>query len=120
MKDAKVHGDRLEISFFWGEGLHIEPQDFTQYNGFPVSKIDPALLPPVLGGVGGLLVQADGTPLKEADCTVEGEMLVIRSDAIPKAREFRIFFAETAFCQVNLFNTAGIPALPFEKILVRN
>lgn len=120
MKDVSVQGDRLQISFYWGDSLHIAAQDFSKYNGFPVSRIDPVLLPPVLGGIGGLLVEADGTPLQEAKCTVEGEMLVIQSDAISRAGRIRICFAETAFHQVNLFNAAGIPALPFERVLVRN
>lgn len=59
-------------------------------------------------------------PLQEAKCTLEGEMLVIQSDAISRAGRIRICFAETAFHQVNLFNAAGIPALPFERVLVRN
>ena len=65
-------------------------------------------------------MEADGTPLQEAKCTVEGEMLMIQSDAISRAGRIRICFAETAFHQVNLFNAAGIPALPFERVLVRN
>ena len=52
MKDVSVQGDRLQISFYWGDGLHIAAQDFSKYNGFPVSRIDPVLLPPVLGGIG--------------------------------------------------------------------
>ena len=92
MKDVSVQGDRLQISFYWGDGLHIAAQDFSKYNGFPVSRIDPVLLPPVLGGIGGLLVEADGTPLQEAKCTVEGEMLVIQSDAISRAGRIRICF----------------------------
>lgn len=71
------------------------------------------LLPPVLGGVGGLRVLADGTAVEDAACTVEDGELVIRCPAFASVAQVCIEFAQTPFYQVNVFNRAGIPVKPF-------
>lgn len=111
--DVIRDGDALRISFRYCEGLVLHPDSFEYYNGFPVEEIPPAFLPPVLSGVNGLRVLADGEEISDAECSVSFASLVIRSDCFRHAERIRIEFAQTAFYQVNLLNAAGIPAKPF-------
>lgn len=110
---AEREGDTVRIHFQNGAGLHLIPKDFTAYNGFPVGEIEPSLLPPVLGGVGGLRVLAGEATVRDAVCSVEADALVIRSPAFRNAAEVQIEFAQTPFYQVNILNEAGIPVKPF-------
>ena len=111
--DVIRDGDTLRISFLGCEGLAIRPESFDNYNGFPLEDIPGNLLPPVLGGVNGLRVIADGEGLADAECSVSYASLLIRSAALRNAQTVRVEFAQTGFYQVNLFNGAGIPAKPF-------
>ena len=108
--------DTLRVYYANADGLYLRPENFSSYNGFSLDVIDPALRPPVLGGVGGLYVLADGNPLAEAYCAVEKDTLVIRSEALTAAEQVTVEFAQTPFYQVNLFNRSDIPALPFRLI----
>ena len=110
---AEREADAVRIRFENGTGLHLVPRDFTSYNGFAAEEIEPSLLPPVLGGVGGLCVLAGGAAVEDAGCSVEADALVIRSPAFRNAAEIRIEFAQTPFYQVNLLNGAEIPVKPF-------
>lgn len=108
--------DILRVCFANAYGLYLRPEGFNNYNGFSLDVIEPALRPPVLGGVGGLCVLTDGSPLAEAHCAVEKNTLVIRSEALTAAERVTVEFAQTPFYQVNLFNRSDIPALPFRLI----
>ena len=108
--------DILRVCFVNADGLYLRSEDFSSYNGFPLDVIEPALRPPVLGGVGGLCVLTDGSPLAEAYCAVEKDTLVIRSETLTTAEQVTVEFAQTPFYQVNLFNRSDIPALPFRLI----
>ena len=108
--------DTLRVCFANAGGLYLRPEDFNSYNGFSLDVIESALRPPVLGGVGGLRVLADGNPLAEAHCAVEKDTLVVRSEALTTAEQVTVEFAQTPFYQVNLFNRSDIPALPFRLI----
>ncbi|MGN0998460.1 MAG: sialate O-acetylesterase [Faecousia sp.] len=114
---AERSGDTVRVTFRWGEGLYIVSGDFTQYNGFPVETIEPALLPPILGGVNGLQVLTDGKVLPDAVCTAEGTHLSITAPALAKAQRIEVKFAQTGFYQVNLYNAADLPAEPFELVI---
>lgn len=106
-------GDAAAIVFANGEGLSIRPEPDTGYNGFAAEEIPAEFLPPVLGGVNGLAVWADGVPLQDAVCRTDGDRLLIRAPELSGAKTVAVQFAETAFYRVNLYNRAGIPAKPF-------
>lgn len=103
----------VSVSFVAGEGLTLCAEPFDQYNGFSVQEIPNNILPPVLGGVNGLYVTADGEALTEASCETERDSLLIRAPKLENATAIRVEFAQTGFYKVNLFNAAGIPAKPF-------
>lgn len=115
-----VQGDELHVSFLHGEGLRIYPADFSSYNGFPLEMIPRSLRPPVTGSVNGLQVIVDGLPLSEAECETNGNRLVIRAPGIAAAHQLRVELAQTAFYQVNLYNGAGLPAVPFSVVTAGN
>lgn len=115
--EAERTGDMLSIRFSSGDGLYLAARDFDSYNGFELSDIYTDLIPPVLGGVCGLEVTADGRKISEAECSVEHDRLQIRSDELRNARSVQIRFAQTPFYQVNLYNSEENPALPFELII---
>ena len=108
--------DILRVYFANANGLYLRSEDFNSYNGFSLDVIDPALRPPVLGGVGGLCVLADGELLSNAHCTAEKDALVIQSEALVNADQVTVEFAQTSFYQVNLFSDSDIPVLPFRLI----
>lgn len=110
---AEKEGDTLAIRFTNGRGLHIKDVDFSSYNGFACKDIDEKLLPPILSGVNGLKVLADGKILVKAVCRTEENRLLIRADELQDAKELCVEFAQTGFYQVNLYNEAEIPAKPF-------
>lgn len=115
---AGLHdGDTVTISFCNGEGLHIVPGDFCTYNGFPTDSIAEELLPPVLGGVNGLELLADGEPVSDGVCQAEDGVLSVTSPKLTEAKRIEVRFAWTAFYQVNIFNAAGLPAEPFQLII---
>lgn len=109
----EVQGDRLEISFRNGKGLYRKEREFSSYNGFALSEIRDDLIPPVLDGINGLSVYADGERVENAACRIENERLVICSDRLKNTSRVCVEFARTGFYQVNLYNEAGIPAKPF-------
>lgn len=110
---AHLCGGELRVSFLHGNGLFIRPADFSGYNGFSLEMIPEFLRPPVLCGVNGLRILADGAPISQALCRTEGNQLIVSAPGIEKAHTLRLEFAQTAFYQVNLYNGAGLPALPF-------
>ena len=114
---ANRSGNTVTVTFRNGEGLHLTGADFTAYNGFPVEEIPSRLLPPILGGVNGLQVLADGKGLEEADCTARDGQLRITAPGLAAAERIEIRFAQTGFYQVNLYNAAGLPAEPFAFII---
>lgn len=105
--------DMLLIRFKNANELTLQQKCFDSYNGFPVSEIDPGLLPPVLDGVNGLRVTVNEKSLQQVQCAVSGNILSISSNEISGGKTFRIEFANTGFYQVNLYNEAGIPVKPF-------
>lgn len=106
-------GDVAAIAFANGEGLAIRPAPEAGYNGFALADIPAKYLPPILGGVNGLAVWADGAPLQNALCRVEKNRLLIQAPALAGAQAVTVQFAQTPFYRVNLYNRAGIPAKPF-------
>lgn len=114
MEPVIKEGDTLIVPFTNGQGLHIKEMDFSSYNGFDCKDIDNKLLPPILNGVNGLKVLADGNVLTDAVCKTRENQLWICSKKLCNAKEICVEFAQTGFYQVNLYNEAEIPAKPFK------
>lgn len=110
-------GDTLQIRFKNGQGLQKKETDFSSYNGFLCSEIDKSLLPPVLDGINGLKISADGRPVTDAVCRTAEDRLLIDSANLCNAEEICVEFAQTGFHQVNLYNEAGLPVKPFRLSL---
>lgn len=121
--DVTVEQDQIRISFVNGQGLHMDEIDLTSYNGFPLERISEELRPPVLAGVCGLQVWLDGVQLMDESsdvrCEVKQDQLVITAPKAAAAKEIRIAFARTGFYKVHIFNRAGLPVKPFEKLWTR-
>ncbi|MCM1026961.1 MAG: sialate O-acetylesterase [Roseburia sp.] len=112
--EGMVLGDgKVTLSFRNAESLLLEPGDFRSYNGFSVKDAPSELLPPVLGGVNGLEVWVDGEQLGRARIETEGNQLSVLSDRISTGAAVQVRFAQTGFYEINLYNEAGIPAIPF-------
>ena len=89
---ATREGDRIRVAFeSAGESLMVEGES-----------------------VNALEVLAGGKPIA-FDAHAEGDCLVIDPDGQP-AGEVRVRFARTNWYCVNLYNSAHIPALPFEVV----
>lgn len=60
----------------------------------------------------GLEVLADGAPVA---CAAElcGDRLVLRAEALGKAKEIWVNYAQMPYLQVDLYNSASLPAEPF-------
>lgn len=56
---------------------------------------------------------ADGKQLKHYKAAARGNALIIQSKRIKSGTKVDAFFAWSGYCQVNLYNSAGLPAKPF-------
>lgn len=63
--------------------------------------------------VNALEAFADRLPVSPLRITVRGNRLSLTSDTFFSAKEIEIKLAWCAYCQVNLYNSAGLPAKPF-------
>lgn len=58
-------------------------------------------------------IEVNGSKLKQSKVSVQGEMLNIRAEEIRKDANVKILYAWTGYCEVNLYNSAGLSAKPF-------
>ncbi|MBR1757597.1 MAG: hypothetical protein IJ744_02565 [Lachnospiraceae bacterium] len=58
-------------------------------------------------------VTAEGKRVKSFQASATGDCLVIISNAIRKDTEIEVAFAWEGYCEVNLYNSAGLPVKPF-------
>lgn len=85
---------RLLCFFKHAEGLHIQG-----------------------GALQALEVKAGGNVLENWSAQVDNNCLIITSSDIHPEEEAELFFAEKGYCEVNLYNAAGLPAKPFHVCL---
>lgn len=60
-----------------------------------------------------LELTVDGKKLKDYEASAQGDTVSIRSPKIHKGSAVKIAFAWTDYCEVNLYNSAGLSAKPF-------
>lgn len=88
---ARKTGERIEISFDHGDGLHIAGD--------------------VLQAMVGIRASGESRVIKDA--WIEDGKLILRG-----CEDLAVLqFAQTGYYEINLYNAAGIPALPFEVVL---
>ena len=61
---------------------------------------------------------ADGKPIAQFSFTARKDRLEVGAEEIRKDGEIEIRFARQDYCEVNLFNSIGLPAKPFVKSIV--
>ncbi len=105
--------DCIRIHFDNAQGLHGIAASFEEYNGFALADMPKEYIPPVLGPVNGLEVILDGEKLENAECGIVNEALEIYSPKIRNTKKIEVNFAKTPFYEVNIFNMAEIPVMPF-------
>ena len=113
---AFYEASSIEIWINNAEGLWIKKKDYQSYNGFSIGEIReyrPALLPPVVDGVNGIEIFADGNSILDAKISVNNEKLMITSDAFASAKDIQVRLGQRGFYEINIYNNAGIPMKPF-------
>lgn len=61
----------------------------------------------------GMKLLADGRPVRHWRAKAEGDCLCLYAPALKHARSVTVEFAQTPYCRVNLYNSAGLPTRPF-------
>ena len=59
-------------------------------------------------------INVNGKNIRHSKITAEGDTLYIDSGAIQKTAKLRVKFAWQGYCEVNLYNSAGLSAKPFQ------
>jgi len=94
---GNISGDRAEISFSYTEGGLKAEGEWNEL----------------------IAVTVNGEPA-EFKAVIEGEKMVVISDAFKGAERVRIEFAEQNFCEDTVWNQAGLPVFPFTMKYARN
>ena len=112
----KADGDKLVLSFRFADGGLIAKSLPAQYQ--PTYK-SPEMLPLVRhsshGDIEGFAVCGDDKKWVWADAKIEGQTVVVSSPGVLKPVAVRYAWADNPTC--NLYNSAGLPASPFEATL---
>ncbi len=126
-KQKRPVGERLSLlamGHVYGESLLCDPPECA---GMEI-KNETVLL--TFANADGGLVQkgkkipalectADGVLLKKASVTVSGSTIQIRDPKIARAIRVEVKFATRLYHEVNVYNRADIPVLPFRKEILR-
>lgn len=67
--------------------------------------------------INALSVYGDGQPIDDFTARLDGSCIILSGSEISQAQQIRVSFAKTDYYEVNLYNEAGIPAVPFELVL---
>lgn len=65
------------------------------------------------GRINALEVLRGGVPTGPVSASAEGNRVILRGEGLSEEGSLEIRFAETGYYEVNLYNEAGIPAVPF-------
>ncbi len=96
--DVKWESDRLVISFFHaGDGLYLK--------GDRMESME---------------ILEDGQPVSLFRVIVSNDTVVLQSESFRTAKSLQIRFAWRNFAEVNLYNSAALPAKPFRRTLNHN
>jgi sialate O-acetylesterase len=92
---VKLKGDRLVISFLHaGDGLYLK--------GDRLESLE---------------ILADGQPVSNSKISVSKDTLVVQSESFRSVKSLEILYAWRNFAEVNLYNSAPLPAKPFRRVL---
>lgn len=119
-KRKRPVGERLALlarGKIYGENLLCEAPEFRK------EEVEDAVLTLYFTNAGeGLMIRGkklnaievfvDGRNVR-CDASVRGDMLCLHSKKIRKESRIEVRFAWTGYCEVNLFNSANLPAKPF-------
>lgn len=65
--------------------------------------------------INALEITVDDNPIRTQHAIAEKDTLIIKSDSIKISSRVKVSFAWTGYCEVNLYNSAGLSAKPFKK-----
>lgn len=71
----------------------------------------------IKGDIQNVLKVFSGEKEITVNATAEGSCLILQSPELEENNQLRIEFAEMNYCQMPLFNSAGLPAFPFTAYL---
>lgn len=95
VNEVKLKGDRLVISFLHaGDGLYLK--------GDRLESLE---------------ILADGQPVSNSKISVSKDTLVVQSESFRSVKSLEILYAWRNFAEVNLYNSAPLPAKPFRRVL---
>lgn len=90
LKDFKIEGNHIRIRFEH-VGAGLKTSDQKNITGFAIAGADKKFY--------------------WANASIEGNMIIVRSDKVPEPKAVRYAWADNPEC--NLINSEGLPALPF-------
>lgn len=128
-KNKKVVGERLALlarAKVYGENILCESPEAVQANRVD-NRIEVRFANYGNGlklkgnRISALRVVCGDRECKISEIRTETDRLLVYSDSFSQAKEMIIHFADVGYCQVNVFNSVGLPVKPFiMKVEVHN
>lgn len=64
-----------------------------------------------------LKILSDGQEMKALTVEIDNNIVIVKADQIDTTKEIEICFAMEQYCEVNLYNSIGLPAKPFHCVI---
>lgn len=126
-KNKRPVGERLALlarGKVYGEDILCEAPEAT-----PAKWVDRQLVIPFLHAGEGLRLKgehlksleiyAGDREIQPDQIEVSGDAIVVKADGLQSASHIEIRFAYRNYAEVNLYNSAGLPAKPFRQVVDR-
>ncbi|MBQ8995283.1 MAG: hypothetical protein IJ091_05670 [Oscillospiraceae bacterium] len=122
-KDKRPVGERFALlarNKVYGENLLSEAPEFTELT---MKKGEVSLKFANAGdgleirgeSLQALDVTVDGELIQEWTAYADGDKVILSSEKFESGKKIQVKYAWTAFCVVNLYNSAGLAAKPFQE-----